>query len=59
MSKKEKVAEPQWEVKDRVYLLAGEKTPLTLTIPSKNYKIALMKFYKKPTSKLKKKEIEC
>ena len=36
MSKKEKVAEPQWEVKDRVYLLAGEKTPLTLTIPSKH-----------------------
>jgi len=36
MSKKEKVAQPQWEVKDRVYLLAGEKTPLTLTIPSKH-----------------------
>ena len=36
MSKKEQVAKPQWEVKDRVYLLAGDKTPLTLTIPSKH-----------------------
>jgi|TARA_R100000030_G_scaffold9366_1_gene6417 hypothetical protein len=36
MSKKEKVAEPQWEVKERVYLLTGSKTPLTLTIPSKH-----------------------
>jgi len=30
------VAKPQWEVKDRVYLLTGDKTPLTLTIPSKH-----------------------
>tara|TARA_R100000988_G_scaffold43484_1_gene21445 strand:+ start:31 stop:795 length:765 start_codon:yes stop_codon:yes gene_type:complete len=36
MSKKEQVAKPQWEVKDRVYLLTGDKTPLTLTIPSKH-----------------------
>ena len=36
MTKKEKVAKPQWEVKDRVYLLTGDKTPLTLTIPSKH-----------------------
>tara|TARA_R100001086_G_C11781905_1_gene243893 strand:+ start:35 stop:799 length:765 start_codon:yes stop_codon:yes gene_type:complete len=36
MTKKEKVAKPQWEVKDRIYLLTGDKTPLTLTIPSKH-----------------------
>ena len=31
-----KVAKPKWEVKDRVYLLKGKKTPLTLTIPGKH-----------------------
>ena len=45
MSKKEKVAKPQWEVKERVYLLTGSKTPLTLTIPSKHtQKHALLYF---------------
>ena len=45
MSKKEKVAQPQWEVKERVYLLTGDKTPLTLTIPSKHtQKHALLYF---------------
>ena len=31
-----KVTKPKWEVKDRVYLLKGKKTPLTLTIPGKH-----------------------
>jgi len=31
-----KVVKPKWEVKDRVYLLKGKKTPLTLTIPGKH-----------------------
>jgi len=34
MAKKEKT--PTWEIKDRVYLLKGGKTPLTYTIKSKN-----------------------
>ena len=41
MTKKKKeevtaVAEPKWEIKDRTYLLKGNKTPLTLTIPGKH-----------------------
>ena len=31
-----KVKKPEWEVKDRTYLLRGNKTPLTLTIPGKH-----------------------
>jgi len=31
-----KVAKPEWEIKDRTYLLKGNKTPLTLTIPGKH-----------------------
>jgi hypothetical protein len=31
-----KVVKPEWEVKDRTYLLKGNKTPLTLTIPGKH-----------------------
>jgi frataxin-like iron-binding protein CyaY len=31
-----KVVKPEWEVKDRLYLLKGRRTPLTLTIPGKH-----------------------
>jgi hypothetical protein len=31
-----KVVKPDWEIKDRTYLLKGNKTPLTLTIPGKH-----------------------
>ena len=31
-----KVVKPEWEVKDRTYLLKGNKTPFTLTIPGKH-----------------------
>ena len=41
MTKKKKeevtaVAEPKWEIKDRTYLLKGNKTPLSLTFPGKH-----------------------
>ena len=42
MSKKEQVAvkqsKPKWEIRDRVYYLKGNKSPLTLTIPGKHTK---------------------
>ena len=31
-----KPTKPEWEIKDRIYYLKGNKTPLTLTIPSKH-----------------------
>jgi hypothetical protein len=33
-----KPAKPSWEIKDRIYYLKGNKTPLTLTIPSRHTK---------------------
>ena len=30
--------EQDWEIKDRIYYLKGDKTPLTLTIPGKHTK---------------------
>ena len=39
MSKtKEKPVKTSWEIKDRIYYLKGNKTPLTLTIPGKHTK---------------------
>jgi len=42
MSKKEQVtvkqSKPKWEIRDRVYYLKGNKSPLTLTIPGKHTK---------------------
>ena len=29
-------AKPSWEIKDRTYILTGNKSPLTFTIPSKH-----------------------
>ena len=34
----QKPAKPSWEIKDRIYYLKGNKTPLTLTIPSRHTK---------------------
>ena len=31
-----KVVKPEWEIKDRVYYLKGNKSPLTLTLPGKH-----------------------
>jgi len=33
---KPKTTKPSWEIKDRIYYLKGNKTPLTLTIPSRH-----------------------
>ena len=32
----QKTTKPSWEIKDRIYYLKGNKTPLTLTIPSRH-----------------------
>jgi len=32
----QKLTKPTWEIKDRIYYLKGNKSPLTLTIPSKH-----------------------
>jgi hypothetical protein len=32
----QKTTKPTWEIKDRIYYLKGNKSPLTLTIPSKH-----------------------
>ena len=34
----QKPTEPTWEIKDRIYYLKNNKSPLTLTIPSKHTK---------------------
>ena len=33
-----KPAKPSWEIKDRIYFIKGNKTPLTYTIPGKHTK---------------------
>ena len=33
-----KPTKPSWEIKDRVYYLKNNKSPLTLTIPSRHTK---------------------
>ncbi len=33
---KQKPTKPSWEIKDRIYYLKGNKSPLTLTIPSRH-----------------------
>ena len=34
----QKPAKPSWEIRDRIYYLKGNKSPLTLTIPGKHTK---------------------
>jgi hypothetical protein len=44
--KKQKISQPEgWEVKDRHYYLTGNKSPLTLTIPSKHTKKHALLWY--------------
>ena len=38
MSKEKQSVKKDWEIKDRIYYLKGDKTPLTLTIPGKHTK---------------------
>ena len=33
---KQQVKKPSWEIKDRTYVLKGEKSPITFKIPSKH-----------------------
>ena len=45
VKKEVKPAKPSWEIKDRIYYLKGNKSPLTLTLPSKHtQKHALLYF---------------
>ena len=47
-----KPTKPEWEIKDRVYFLTGNKSPLTMTIPSKHTrKHALLYFDEKTVFK--------
>jgi hypothetical protein len=57
MSKNEKKVEvkkpqgPKWEVRDRVYYLKGDKSPLTLTIPGKHSKKHALLWFDETTGK--------
>ena len=52
--KKEKLVSPLekgWEIKDRIYYLKGDKTPLTLTIPGKHTKKHALLYFDAETGK--------
>jgi len=36
ITKKQEPKKPEWEIRDRIYYLVGNKTPLTFTIPSRH-----------------------
>lgn len=44
-------AKPSWEIKDRVYYLKGNKSPLTLTIPGKHTKKHSLLYFDPETGK--------
>ena len=46
-----KPAKPSWEIKDRVYYLKGNKSPLTLTIPGKHTKKHALLYFDEKTGK--------
>jgi hypothetical protein len=46
-----KPAKPSWEIKDRVYYLKGNKSPLTLTIPSRHTKKHSLLYFDEKTGK--------
>ena len=46
-----KPAKPSWEIKDRIYYLKGNKTPLTLTIPSRHTKKHALLYFDKQNGK--------
>jgi hypothetical protein len=46
-----KPAKSQWEIKDRVYYLKGNKSPLTLTIPGKHTRKHALLFFDQKTGK--------
>ena len=49
--KETKPAKPSWEIKDRVYYLKGNKSPLTLTIPSRHTKKHSLLYFDEKTGK--------
>jgi len=49
--KEVKPAKPNWEIKDRVYYLKGNKSPLTLTIPSRHTKKHSLLYFDEKTGK--------
>jgi hypothetical protein len=46
-----KPAKPSWEIKDRVYFLKGNKTPLTYTIPGKHTRKHALLYFDEKTGK--------
>ena len=48
-----KPAKNEWEIKDRIYYLKGNKNPLTLTIPSKHTRKHALLYFDKNTGKQK------
>ena len=42
---------PSWEIKDRIYYLKGNKTPLTLTIPSRHTRKHALLYFDEKTGK--------
>jgi len=48
-----KPVESTWEIKDRIYYLKGDETPLTLTIPSKHTKKHALLYFDEDSKKQK------
>lgn len=46
-----KPTKPSWEIKDRIYYLTGNKSPLTLTIPGKHTKKHALLYFDPKTGK--------
>ena len=46
-----KPTKPAWEIKDRIYYLKGNKTPLTLTIPGKHTRKHALLYFDEETGK--------
>ena len=46
-----KQVKPEWEIKDRIYYLKGNKSPLTLTIPSKHTRKHSLLYFDEETGK--------
>ena len=46
-----KPTKPSWEIKDRVYFLKGNKTPLTLTLPGRHTRKHALLYFDKNTGK--------
>ncbi len=46
-----KPTKPEWEIKDRVYFLTGNKSPLTLTLPSRHTRKHALLYFDEKTGK--------